>query len=226
MSASTLVIQTAFLGDVVLTTPLLSALAAEHGPVDVVTTAVAATLLENHPAVEQVIPYDKRGRDRGWAGLRRLGRRLEAAHYARAYLPHRSLRTAALALLARIPTRIGFSGGVSFLYTEGRPKPQTGHETDRLLALAKVASGLYPPQLQPTTEDERAVIDLVGQPFVVLAPGSIWGSKRWPFYPELAARLAKNLAVVVVGGVEDVELGDEITAAVGRSGGRAVNACG
>jgi len=194
--------------------------------VDVVTTAVAATLLENHPAVEQVIPYDKRGRDRGWAGLRRLGRRLEAAHYARAYLPHRSLRTAALALLARIPTRIGFSGGVSFLYTEGRPKPQTGHETDRLLALAKVASGLYPPQLQPTTEDERAVIDLVGQPFVVLAPGSIWGSKRWPFYPELAARLAKNLAVVVVGGVEDVELGDEITAAVGRSGGRAVNACG
>ena len=193
---------------------------------DVVTTAVAATLLENHPAVEQVIPYDKRGRDRGWAGLRRLGRRLEAAHYARAYLPHRSLRTAALALLARIPTRIGFSGGVSFLYTEGRPKPQTGHETDRLLALAKVASGLYPPQLQPTTEDERAVIDLVGQPFVVLAPGSIWGSKRWPFYPELAARLAKNLAVVVVGGVEDVELGDEITAAVGRSGGRAVNACG
>src|SRR6059036_3492503 len=62
----TLVIQTAFLGDVVLTTPLLSALAAHHGPVDVVTTPVAAPLLETQPAVRQVIPYDKRGSDRGW----------------------------------------------------------------------------------------------------------------------------------------------------------------
>ena len=195
---------------------------------DVVTTAVAATLLENHPAVEQVIPYDKRGRDRGWAGLRRLGRRLEAAHYARAYLPHRSLRTAALALLARIPTRIGFSGGVSFLYTEGRPKPQTGHETDRLLALAKVASGLYPPQLQPTTEDERAVIDLVGQPFVVLAPGSIWGSKRWPYYAELGRWLVERVSVVIVGGADDAVLGEEIRGAATGGNGRqrVINACG
>src|SRR6266576_1610518 len=64
----TLVIQTAFLGDVVLTTPLLSALAALHGPVDVVTTPVAAPLLETHPAVRTVIPYDKRGTDGGWGG--------------------------------------------------------------------------------------------------------------------------------------------------------------
>jgi heptosyltransferase-2 len=40
-----LVIQTAFLGDVVLTTPLLEALARRHGPVDVVTTPAAALLL-------------------------------------------------------------------------------------------------------------------------------------------------------------------------------------
>src|SRR5258705_526557 len=97
----TLVIQTAFLGDVVLTTPLLSALAARNGPVDVVTTPIAAPLIETHPAVRQVIPYDKRGSDRGWKGVTALGRRLKAQHYDRAFLPHRSLRTAALALLAR-----------------------------------------------------------------------------------------------------------------------------
>jgi len=38
------VIQTAFLGDVVLTTPLLAALAKQDGPVDVVTTPAAAPL--------------------------------------------------------------------------------------------------------------------------------------------------------------------------------------
>ena len=53
-----LVIQTAFLGDVILTTPLLSLLAERHGPVDVVTTPAAATLLETHPAVRSVIRYD------------------------------------------------------------------------------------------------------------------------------------------------------------------------
>src|SRR2546423_3860478 len=103
---STLVIQTAFLGDVVLTTPLLSALAERHGPVDVVTTAIAAPLLETHPAVRKVSPYDKRGRDRGWRGIRTLASQLKSEAYERAYLPHRSLRTAALALFAGIPSRI------------------------------------------------------------------------------------------------------------------------
>src|SRR3989442_8348520 len=149
----TLVIQTAFLGDVVLTTPLLSALAADHGPVDVVTTPIAGPLLETHPAVRRVIPYDKRGSDRGWAGIRILARQLKAEQYQRAYLPHRSLRTAAVALLARIPSRIGFSGGWSFLYTEARPKTSVGPESDPLLALANEAPGGYPPPLRPTAAD-------------------------------------------------------------------------
>ncbi len=231
----TLVIQTAFLGDVVLTTPLLSALAALHGPVDVVTTPVAAPLLETHPAVRTVIPYDKRGTDGGWGGVRNLARRLKGEGYARAYLPHRSLRTAALAFLARIPARIGFAGGWSFLYTEARPKPRTGHETVRLMALADGVSGVYPPQLRPTAEDERVVADVLemiglerGAPFVALAPGSIWGSKRWPYYPELAHRLAaKGTAVVVVGGPADADEGSQIVAAVAAAQRvAATNACG
>ncbi len=226
MSSATLVIQTAFLGDVVLTTPLLSAIAARHGPVDVVTTPIAAPLLETHPAVRKVIAYDKRGTDRGWAGLQKLAQRLKTEQYQRAYLPHRSLRTAALGMLARIPSRIGFSGPWSFLYTEARPKPPLGHESDRLLALADQAPGAYPPHLRPTTDDERAAAAVVTGEFVALAPGSIWGSKRWPYYGELARQLADYAPVVVVGGQDDVGLGEEIVRAVGPTGGRAVNACG
>jgi len=222
----TLVIQTAFLGDVILSTPLLSALAEQHGPVDVVTTPVAAPLLETHPAVRQVFPYDKRQTDRGWQGLKTLANRLREQQYGRAYLPHRSLRTAVLALLARIPSRIGYAGSWSFLYTEARTKPRTGHETDRLLALAKGALGVYPPQLRPTPEDERVAAGLIDGDFVALAPGSIWGSKRWPYYAELATQLAPKSAVVVVGGVDDKGLGDKIVEAVRPSGRLAVNACG
>jgi heptosyltransferase-2 len=234
---TSLVIQTAFLGDVVLTTPLLAALAARHGPVDVVTTPAAAPLVETHPAVRRVVPYDKRGRDRGWAGLRDLGRRLRAEGYERAYLPHRSLRTAALALLARIPARIGFHDGWPFFYTEVRRRPVDGHEVDRLLALAEQPSAAYAPTLHPTPDDERAAGAFLaaagiseGAPFVALAPGSIWGSKRWPYYGDLASRLT-DVPVVVVGGPEDAALGAEIVGAVGRTlkdaeGRRAVNACG
>jgi len=226
LSSATLVVQTAFLGDVVLTTPLFSALAADHGPVDVVTTPIAASLIETHPAVRKVIPYDKRGSDRGWAGLRNLARRLRTERYERAYLPHRSLRTATLGVVAGIPTRIGFSGAWSFLYTEARPKPALGHESDRLLALADKPPGVYAPQLRPTAADEQAAAALIDGAFVALAPGSIWGSKRWPYYPDLATKLAERLPVVLVGGPDDAGLGEEIVKAVGRSGGRAVNACG
>ncbi len=65
----TLVIQTAHLGDVILTLPLLTRLAERYGPVDVVTTPTAAALVETHPAVRRVIPFDKHGTDRGIRGL-------------------------------------------------------------------------------------------------------------------------------------------------------------
>jgi len=67
---------------------------------------------------------------------------------------------------------------------------------------------------------------LISGDFVALAPGSIWGSKRWPYYAELASKLAA--AVVVVGGPDDAALGNEIVRAVegGQGRSRAVNACG
>lgn len=226
---TSLVVQTAFLGDVVLTTPLLSALAARHGPLDVVTTPAAAPLLVAHPAVRRVIAYDKRGTHRGWRGLRDLAARLADERYERAYLPHRSLRTAALAWLARIPSRIGFSDGWPFLYTASRPRPVMGHEIDRLLALADSPPAAYAPSLPPTADDRAAAaaaLQDMPDPIVALAPGSIWGTKRWPYFAELAGRLASRAAVAAVGGPEDRDLGAAIVEAVERAGGRAVNTCG
>jgi heptosyltransferase-2 len=62
--------------------------------------------------------------------------------------------------------------------------------------------------------------------FVALAPGSIWGSKRWPYYEALASQLAERVAVVVVGGVEDAGLGRSIAEAVRGAGGQVLDACG
>ena len=241
---ATLVIQTAFLGDVVLTTPLLAALAERHGPVDVVTTPSAAALLDGHTAVAAVIPYDKRGEDRGWGGLWRLGRKLRARHYGRAYLPHRSWRSAALALLAGARERIGFADSAAAVtYTRRIPRATGGHEVERLLALADPVAGreggptvLAAPIPSPAphpavhlelTSGDRAEADAwlrargVAPGFVALAPGSIWGTKRWPGYAELAAALEGP--VVILGGREDEALAGAVAAA---APGRAHSAAG
>ena len=221
-----LVIQTAFLGDVVLTTPLLSRLAARFGPVDVVTTPAAAELLETHPAVRRVIRYDKRGADRGIGGFRRLAERLADTRYAGVYLPHRSWRSAALAFSAHIPDRIGFADSpAALLYTERVARPRGGHESARLLALA--GAGPSPEVTLALTEADRSAAAAwlkargIATPFVAVAPGSIWGTKRWPGYAELVARLDRP--VVVLGSAADGELAATVAAA---APGRAHSAAG
>jgi heptosyltransferase-2 len=223
---STLVIQTAFLGDVVLTTPLLDALAARHGPVDVVTTPGAVQLLETHPAVRRVIRHDKRGTASGVAGIRALAAELRAARYARAYLAHRSWRSGLAAMLAGIAERIGFADAPArWTYTQRVPRPPAAHETTRLLALAG-AHGPARPTLGLTSADRAQAAawletgNLRGR-FVAVAPGSIWGTKRWDKYPELVAAL--DLPVVVLGGPEDRELGHAVLAGAAVAG---LNAAG
>jgi lipopolysaccharide heptosyltransferase II len=232
---SSVVIQTAFLGDVVLTTPLLQALAEREGsPVDVVTTPAAVPLLETHAAVRRVWPFDKHGTEKGLGALRRFAASLRAERYQTAWLPHRSLRTAALAWLARIPRRVGFHDGWRFLYTDVRRRPDTGHEIDRLLSLADVPPRRYQPAIELKLSDVTAAEKLLrdeglkpGEPFVALAPGSIWGTKRWPYYKELAQHLtARGARIVVVGGKDDWPLGEQIAVTARRLKHPAVNACG
>ena len=222
-----LVIQTAFLGDVVLTTPLLSVLAARYGPVDVLTTPAAASLLETHPAVRTVIRYDKKAADKGWRGLRRLVSELRARRYAAIYLPHRSLRSATLALLSGAGERVGFAdSSAAITYTTRVPRPRRGHEVERLLALAGPTAGSVPVSLGLTAVDHAAADDWlaahgVSGRFVALAPGSIWGTKRWPYFAELASILDRPC--VIVGGPDDVPLAEAIIAG---APGRAVSAAG
>jgi len=226
-SGPTLVVQTAFLGDVILTIPLLAALAERHGPVDVLVTPAAAPLIETHPAVRTVLTYDKHGTERGVRAFIAMTRRLRSRGYQRAYLPHRSWRTAFLVLAAGIRERVGYDGvPPRWTYTERRPRPRDMHETQRLLALA--GSGLVPAAATlALTQDDRARAARwlrtqgLADGFVALAPGSVWGTKRWPYYADLAARLSGE--IVVIGGRDAAALGEEI---VQRAPGRAAAATG
>src|SRR6184192_4833593 len=133
-----LVAQTSFLGDVVLTTPLLAELRTSLRPrrLAVLVRPEAAPLLAGHPAVDDVLIDDKRGRDRGLRGLLRTARRLGRERFELAVSPHRSLRTALVLAAARIPRRIGFreSRG-AFFYHVRVTRDRRRHDVERNLAL-------------------------------------------------------------------------------------------
>jgi heptosyltransferase-2 len=231
---SSLVIQTSFLGDTVLTTPLIAELA-RRGPVDVVTTPASAILLANHPGVRSVIPYAKRGADSGMRGFFRLASRLRQFRYEAAYLAQASMRSAALALAAGVSRRVGFSTAPGrMLYTDRVEFREDQHHAARLLSLARPngtpTAAEIRPRLYPGIPERGAVDRLLAlndamtdAPLVVLAPASVWATKRWPFYSELARELASRARVVILGSVEDAPLATEVCAAAGDG---AINAAG
>src|SRR5687768_721120 len=111
-----LIIQTAFIGDTILTTPLIAELAT-RGPVDIVTTPVSAGLLQNNPALRHIFVFDKRNAQRGITGVWSMARAIRR-HRAKydagigrtvAYLAQGSTRSAVLAVLAGAHERIGFA---------------------------------------------------------------------------------------------------------------------
>ena len=232
---TSLVVQTSFLGDMVLTTPLLAYLA-DAGPVDVVCTPAASALLANHPSVRDVIVYDKRGRDRGSMGVVRLAMRLRERAYTAAYLAQGSVRSGALAFMARIPERVGFvtSAGRWFYTTRVAPIDNM-HHAARLLSLGTrdplrdVPVAQLRPRLYPGAR-ERAQVDEVlganaidGEQIVTMAPGSVWATKRWPYFASLAHELREVGRIAVIGAEADRPLALEIVAA---TKGQAVDATG
>ena len=239
-----LVIQTSFLGDLVLTTPLLAELA-RRGPVHVVATPAGAPLLARNPDVAGVTIYDKRGTARGVGGLANVAAELDAARSraavegakdAAAYLAQGSVRSAALARLAGFRTRVGFSTSAGrWLYTRRVLYRDDRHHAERLWGLATGNADVSPtpeqlrPRLFPGGAEREAVDRLVADgalgsaPLIALAPGSVWATKRWPYYAELAARLPSHVRLAVVGAKDDAPLAAEISAA---APGRVVDATG
>ena len=210
----------------------------------VVATPGGATLLQGNPDVAGVTVYDKRGASKGLGGLATTAaalagaRNAAAAHGARraaAYLAQGSVRSAALARAAGFRARIGFTTSAGrWLYTKRVEYRDDRHHAERLWRLAAEGDGVAPtpeqlrPRLFPNEADRSAVDALLRDApvprgrLIALAPASVWATKRWPYYADLARDLA-TATIVVIGAKEDAALAREITAA---APGRVIDATG
>ena len=226
---SSLVVQTSFIGDTVLTTPLIAELA-RRGPVDVLATPITGPLLANNPGIRRVILYDKRGADRGPVGLWRAARstrelfdegKKHPVTYDAAYLAQGSVRSAIAARLVGAKEYVGFSTSAGrALYTKIVPYREEKHHAERLWSLSTWsardahAPAQLRPALYPGAQEREAVDQLLNQqptansqqPLVVLAPGSAWATKRWPYFAELARILEARFRVAIIGSEAEQDL--------------------
>jgi heptosyltransferase-2 len=217
-----LIVQTAFLGDVILTVPLAESIRREFksAPIDIAVIPEAAPLLQGHPAFRKVIVFDKRGKDSGLKGLLRVARQLRNERYTTAIVPHRSMRSALLVRCAGIPKRIGFhTSAGKWLLTDIVRYEATRHEMQRncdlLSPFGATGTPLQPPALYPSAEDKQLASRFLAshginpERMVCLAPGTVWNTKKWlpERYAELAIRIVKRgYSVVLIGGSADKEI--------------------
>jgi heptosyltransferase-2 len=228
-----LVVQTAFLGDVILTTPLVAALR-RHAPsaeITMLVTPAAAGLVAHHPALDRVLTDDKRGRGRGIGGLLRLVRTLRSHRFTVALAAQKSVRTALALRAAGIPRRIGFATApAAALYTELVARPPTAHDRDRLLGLlAPLGVAMPAPErLRPWIAVDAATRAHAaamlapharpGRPFAAICPGSAWRTKRWPlasFAALVRALDADGYRCLLFGGPDERALTADVHAAAG-----------
>ena len=194
-------------------------------PVDVLATSLCAPLADYMPGLREAIVFDL---PRSRLGLRQqaqLADGLRSRRYGMALVMPRTWKSALSPFLAGIPQRTGFVGEARFgLLNDWRwGERKLPRMVDRCAALALPRDAALPtewprPELTvPAAEvaawRQRKGLAAEGQPAVVLAPGAVGPSKRWPAsaYAALAHRLlAEGLAVWVVGGPGEKAIAREI----------------
>jgi heptosyltransferase-2 len=208
-------------------------------PIDVLTTAMVAPLLDYMPGVRKGVVVDLPRKRLALAQHRALAERLKVEGYGRALVLPRTWKAALAPYLAGIPLRTGFIGEARFglindLRFGERALPRM---VDRCTALAlpknadknadrdaggSGEAGEWPlPELAVPPSELLAWRGRMGlapdprnRPVVAFAPGAVGPSKRWPYFAELGRQLAAEGNMVwLIGGPGEKELAAEIVRA-------------
>ncbi|MFH1136740.1 MAG: lipopolysaccharide heptosyltransferase II [Pseudomonadota bacterium] len=202
-----LVRSTNWVGDALLTTPALSALA-DNFPDAEITVLVkpwAAPIFAHHPAVAGTMIYDRSGPHGGLLGLASLVREIRSRQFELAVLFQNAFEAAALAFAARIPWRVGYNTDArGFLLHPAvplYPGDRVVHQTQYYLRLLGRV-GLKTQTRKPVFHLSPAIKEMAGlrlqalgleNSFLIgLAPGAAYGpAKQWP--PEKFAAAADEI---------------------------------
>jgi heptosyltransferase-2 len=218
-----LVIQTAFIGDAVLTLPMIQRLKElfPQSLIDVVATPVSAGLFSASPFVNKVFALDKKGKDKSLLSMFKFGLSLRKEKYSRIYSPHRSFRSSLIVLLSGAANTFGFNNSsFSFVYKNLIRYNSKVHEVKRNLSLIGDEDGDW--HIFPYIKSDNATINNINNllanipnsnKLAAIAPGSVWQTKKYPKekYIEIIKFLIENsFTVLLIGSASDQSLCSEI----------------
>ena len=221
-----LLIQTAFIGDVVLTTPMIRALrrCKPGARITVMVKPEARAFVESLEEVDEVLVIDKKKAHRG-LGMLKLISDIRRRKFRILLSPHQSHRTSLIAWLSGIPTRFGYkSAGFSLAYHHRLTRPMALPEIHRLLRFLK--DSICPdvdmsddvPHLEETeagrAEAQQLLSDLNIRKPILLGCSSVWATKRWTAhgFAELARDLVQKYKedVILIGSPDDSPVAEQI----------------
>jgi ADP-heptose:LPS heptosyltransferase len=179
-----LIIQTAFLGDVILATPLIENIH-EHFPnaqIDFLLKKGNEALLKEHPILRKTYVFDK---SRKRKSMMELIRSIRKQQYDLVINLHRFASSGLITTFSGAKETRGFTKNpFSFLYSKRVPHElgKGQHEVDRNLSLISdfVEHPQRRPQLYPSQADLNFVSQWKNEAYFCLAPASVWFTKQAP----------------------------------------------
>ncbi|MDP1527847.1 MAG: lipopolysaccharide heptosyltransferase II [Rhodoferax sp.] len=217
-ATNALIIAPQWIGDAVMTEPLLRRLHARGERLTVGALPWVAPVYRAMPQVAEVIEFPFAHGGLQLKARRALARQLEG-RFDVAYVLPNSLKSALLPWLARVPMRVGYLGEARLGLLTQRLKNPPKQQRPPMVAFYSALSGESDvaadrPRLQIEAARCDAVLDRLGLSrgaYYVFVPGAEYGpAKRWPAarFAELAQRL--ELPVLLLGSGKEAALGDEI----------------
>ncbi|WP_258098810.1 glycosyltransferase family 9 protein [Marinoscillum pacificum] len=204
-----LIIQTAFIGDVVLATSVAEKLH-HHFPkasIDFCIRSGYEELFDQHPFVRSVHSFNKLHKG---SSLIQLIKRFRSIHYDLVINLHRFLSSGILAAFSGADQIIGFrKNPLSFLFSERYPHSFDGqHEIERNHSLIAGIVDDPDPQIPKLYVDHliNKLKERYGKDYVTISPGSVWQTKKVPLnkWIELIRNKLSGNNIYLLGGADDL----------------------
>ena len=209
-----LIINTAFLGDIALTAFLTQRIKnSQKCLISVLTTKAGAEVLSPVKSIDCLFILDKKSTHKSMSNTIEFAKSLSAYEFDIIISLHKSYRTSQLVKNISAPIKIGFDIATnSRVYTHKVKYKTHIHEALRYISMLFDDSNLVNVELDLTMDDKLFVENLLVQQkyndsrqTIVLAPGSVWETKKWGSanYSNLANLLKIEYNVVVIGNKQD-----------------------
>jgi len=205
-----LVIQTAFIGDVILATAIIEKLHNFYtdAKIDVLVRQGNEGLFKNHPFINSILIWNKKNRK--FKNLLKLSKQIRNAKYDTVINLHRYASSGFITWRSGAKYKVGFNKNpLSMFYTKQFPH-QIGnglHEVERnhQLIADLTDQTASKPKLYPTKLQYDKIKKITSKSYIVIAPASVWFTKQVPKSKiiELIDKQPKDIDIFLIGAPTD-----------------------